>query len=128
MNKLTDEQIKNINKSITERENHEFGVKDVKLLAAIADEPYKLDKQGDFYLYKGLIDKVAKLGYLLSVQKPFKSCNIKTAFIAVITLLKLNGTELRASQNELQSFIECLKNGLESEIQQWLINTVVSDK
>ena len=127
MNKLTSEQITNINKSITEKEKQKFGVKDEKLLVTIAEEPYKLDRQGDFYLYKDLTDKAAKLGYLLSSQKPFKSCNIKTAFIAVITLLKLNGTELRSSPNELKSFLKHLKNGPESDIQEWLKNTVISD-
>ena len=84
-------------------------------MTEIATSPYRLDGTGDFYVHRNAIDKAAVLCLAISGKKPFKSCNVKTGIISMITLLELNGVSLHNYKESLPDLSNCLQNDSSEE-------------
>ena len=81
--------------------------------------------QGSFggqEFYPDLFSKVGALGHSLISNHPFVDGNKRTGFEAMRLMLRLNGHDLRASENEKFEFtMEIAKGKLnEAEIADWL--------
>lgn len=125
MNRLTVKQLQFINESLAKLLNIESKLVDFKLLEYISNTPYELEKGGDFYVYKSVVDKAARMVVLFSENKPFANLNIKTGIIAAITMLEINGIYLCYEQSELSAFITMQKTGMSYKaVRIWLMNHI----
>ena len=73
-------------------------------------------------LYPELFSKVAALGHSLIQNHPFADGNKRTGFASMRLMLRLNGYDLRASQNMKFQFVIHIATGKysEQEIADWL--------
>lgn len=78
-------------------------------------------------LYPTVIDKSARMAYSICKNHPFVDGNKRSAVIAMLVLLRINGVELTYSQHELVSLGVGISNDLITyeEIASW-INAHVS--
>lgn len=118
MNKLTPEQLMLLNRKVT-------GEKDVVLqenfneLKRITNIPYQKNEEL-FYEFKTVIDKAAKLGNLIALQKPFVKGNKETAIVAMLTLLDINGRKVENYANDIDELCKYLEEPTEENIREWI--------
>jgi death on curing protein len=91
------------------------------LLAAIA-RPFQTFDGGE--LYQSPFEKAAALGESLVINHPFMDGNKRTAFLAMIALLKEYGIEFYVQENEVYDFIIAMSTGEKKfdAIVNWLKN------
>lgn len=119
MNKITAKQLIRLNGTVTARNEVPISEKQKKILEEIAQSPYILDEKF-FYVYKTTIEKSAKLGCELINRKPFDNGNGKTALLASLTLLDLNGFKLTPYQDDLKSLAESMQNNDVEACTEWI--------
>lgn len=118
MNKLTPEQLMLLNRKVT-------GEKDVVLqenfneLKRITNIPYQKNEEL-FYEFKTVVDKAAKLGNLIALQKPFVKGNKETAIVAMLTLLDINGRKVENYANDIDELCKYLEEPTEENIREWI--------
>ncbi len=97
MNKLTPNQLLMLNRKITKGidpnasgESAPISPDRMQLIIEIARAPYETNP-GNFYIYKGIVRKAARLGCVIVGRRPFERGNHGTAVLALMTLLTVNG-------------------------------------
>jgi death on curing protein len=95
------------------------GIRDVALLSASLARPQHLLTYGE---EPTLFDLAAAYGYGLAKNHPFIDGNKRTAFVAMITFLELNGYTIDVPEPEVVVKMENLAMGLESQdsLAEWL--------
>ena len=96
------------------------GVRDERLLQSALARPEQLQAYGD--PTPDLADLAASLAYGIAHNHPFVDGNKRTAFVAYVTFLSLNGIELLASSEQRYLTILALAEGKlkEKEFAAWL--------
>jgi death-on-curing protein len=96
------------------------GLRDENLLESAVYRPQVTF--GGQELYPDLFSKAAALGHSLIQNHPFADGNKRTGFASMRLMLRLNGYDLRASQNMKFQFVINIATGKysEQEIADWL--------
>lgn len=119
MNKITAKQLIRLNGTVTDRNEVPINEKQKRIIEEIAQSPYILDEKY-FYVYKTTIEKSAKLGCELINRKPFDNGNGKTALLASLTLLDINGFKLTAYQDDLKTLAERMQKNDVDACTEWI--------
>jgi len=122
MNKVTDLHLVEINKLISEKENQPSGVLDMEALTGIVAEVYRIAPRDGTYIYRSIVDKAVKYGTMLAASRAFQSCNMKTAVVAVITVLALNNVKLSNYEGGIQTLAGYLKEGDGISSRNWILD------
>jgi death on curing protein len=85
-----------------------YGIRDENLLESALARP-KATLEGK-YLHKNIFEKSAAYGYHLCKNHPFIDGNKRIALIAMVTLLYVNGYELKISEKEIYLLIMGIAN------------------
>jgi death-on-curing protein len=95
-------------------------IRDHNLLLSAINRPFQTFDGKE--LYPGPFEKAAALGESLIINHPFVDGNKRTAFLAMIALLKEYGKELSVKENEIYNFIIKMSTGEKrfEEILAWL--------
>ena len=120
MRYLTPEQILFIHARLIAETGGEHGLRDLGLLLSAVARP-----EGTFdgdELYPDLYHKAAALMESLINNHPFVDGNKRTGVASAAMFLRINGTQLTASREELESFVLSIARGEESveTIAEWL--------
>lgn len=102
MNMLSLEQLLEIHSLIAETTGGGTGLRDLgRLEAAIATQTQNVFGEE---LYPGIIDKAAALIRGIVADHPFVDGNKRTAMLAGLTLLEINGIQFVANPGEIEDF------------------------
>jgi len=96
---LSLEQILDFHESVINRYGGTHGIRDRGLLESAIAQPRQSAFQTD--IYPTLPEKAAALAFFISENQPFLDGNKRTAAVALVTFLRLNGVDLSASDDEL---------------------------
>lgn len=122
MNKLTPEQIIFVYNKVSGR-NYAFNSPQVNFEAiqSITKEAWKHAEDEAKYKYLNIQSKAAVMCLELSRQKPFPDNNLKTAMLASITMLELNGFYIKLDETTAQHLAIMLtdKNTDYKELAEW---------
>jgi len=113
----------NINREIISTYGLTHGILNEKALESILET---MKYKGSLLKSKkeNLAEKAAYLLYELIAQHPFVDGNKRTALIATITFLELNGYQLEFGEKEAEELTITIGSGKIShpEVRQWIIN------
>jgi death-on-curing protein len=117
---LTVEEIVSLQEKIIAKTGGRAGVRDVKLLEYTAFVCSL--SSSDLNLYKSIEDKAARMAYGICQNHPFFDGNKRTAIMAMLVMLRVNGFKISYTQKELISLALDLANGgLEPKaVKDWL--------
>ncbi len=102
MNILSLEQLFELHSLVVEATGGSIGLRDLgRLEAAIAAQTQNVF---DEELYPGLIDKAAAMIRGIIADHPYVDGNKRTAMLAGLTLLEINGVLFKAKLGELEDF------------------------
>lgn len=105
------------------------GVRDENLLASAVNTPFQTFMGND--LYPSIYDKAAQLCYGIANNHPFTDGNKRTALHSMYVYLIINGYDITATQQDVESLIINVAAGnmTNTELAEWLReNTIRSDK
>ena len=100
---LTKEQIFILHKCIYDRYGGSYGLRDEGLLDSALMAPFQSFAGED--LYPEDKDKIAHMAYALIGNHPFSDGNKRIGALALLTLLQINGYEVKATNEELTELI-----------------------
>ena len=100
---LTKEQIFILHKCIYDRYGGSYGLRDEGLLDSALMAPFQTFGGQD--LYPEDKDKIAHMAYALIGNHPFSDGNKRIGALTLLTLLQLNGYEVKATNEELTELI-----------------------
>ena len=106
-----------------------FGLRDEGALESALARPFQTFGGKD--LYDSLFKKVAAICESIILNHPFVDGNKRTAFLAMLMILKQENMELSADENEIYSFLVSIASGKRNfeTIEEWLKeNTVFINK
>lgn len=95
------------------------GLRDLGLLQSAAMMPQQ--QFGGFYFHEGLAGKAAAYLYHLAANHPFVDGNKRTATLAAIIFLDINGAETLPSPDELEKVTWAIADGsmTKPELTEW---------
>lgn len=85
------------------------GIRDEKILLSSIYSPYQTFGRED--LYPTIIDKSARMSYLIVKNHPFVDGNKRTAFLVLSTMLVLNNITLFAEKKDIIRIFQKLESG-----------------
>lgn len=96
------------------------GVRDENLLASAVNTPFQTFMGND--LYPSIYDKAAQLCYGIANNHPFTDGNKRTALHSMYVYLIINGFDITATQQDVESMIIDIASGnmTNTELAQWL--------
>ena len=97
-----------INQKLVSNPEDELSEYSEKRLKEIAEIPYMQDEKL-FLIYGAKFEQAAKLGCLIATRKPFKQENNKTALLALLITLDINGVRIVDYENDLTQLLEFLQ-------------------
>jgi len=95
---LSLEQVLDIHHRVIERYGGTHGLRDQRLLESALAQPRQSAFQSD--IYPTVPEKAAALAFFISENQPFLDGNKRTAAVALIAFLRINGLDLKASNEE----------------------------
>ncbi len=100
------------------------GLRDLGLLQSAAMMPQQ--QFGGFYLHEGLAGKAAAYLYHLAANHPFVDGNKRTATLAAINFLDINGVENLPDPDELEKVTWAIADGsmTKPELTEWFRNQI----
>ena len=119
---ITKDQVLRLHKSIYERYGGSYGVRDESLLDSALEAPLQTFAGQDLYPME--LDKIVRLGYGLFSNHPFLDGNKRIGALVLLTLLELNGYEIRATNKEYADVIYSVAAGCiyDDELLDWVLN------
>lgn len=123
---LTKEQIFILHKCIYDRYGGSYGLRDEGLLDSALMAPFQTFAGED--LYPEDKDKIAHMAYALISNHPFHDGNKRIGALALLTLLKINGYEVKATNEELTELIYKVAQSEadDHDIKAWIVTHSVS--
>ena len=123
---LTKEQILLLHKCIYDRYGGSYGLRDEGLLDSALMAPFQTFAGED--LYPEDKDKIAHMAYALIGNHPFHDGNKRIGALALLTLLKFNGYEVKATNEELTELIYKVAQSEsdDRDIKAWIVTHSVS--
>lgn len=121
MNYLFPHQILFLHKRVIETSGGSQGVRDQGLLESAVYRPQASFGGAD--LYPDLFSKAAALGHSIVKNHPFVDGNKRTGFEAMRLLLRMNGFDLRAGEDQKFDFVLKIASDPETDehrIAEWL--------
>ena len=117
---LTKEQVMMLHKCIYDRYGGSYGLRDEGLLDSALMAPFQTFGGQD--LYPEDKDKIAHMAYALIGNHPFHDGNKRIGALALLTLLKLNGYEVKATNEEFTELIYKVAQGEanDRDIKTWI--------
>ena len=117
---LTKEQIFILHKCIYDRYGGLYGLRDEGLLDSALMAPFQTFAGED--LYPEDKDKIAHMAYALIGNHPFRDGNKRIGALTLLTLLQLNGYEVKADNEELTELIYRVAQGAgnDRDIKYWI--------
>lgn len=102
------------------------GVRDAGLLASALARPQQRFAYGDAGV--SLAALAAAYGYGIALNHPFVDGNKRTAFVATLLFLQLNGHDLRATpQERYETFLALADGSLsEADLAAWLADRLIA--
>ncbi len=119
MNKLTAEQLILLNKKITEDHMYMPSEECMNMIKEISDLPFNKERMF-LFKYRDAIDRAVALGGEIIRQKPFARENNKTALLAFMTMLELNGYQLVDTSADLEELYRMLKEQNTAKCREWI--------
>lgn len=95
---LSLEQVLDIHRRVIERYGGTHGLRDQRLLESALAQPRQSAFQSD--IYPTIPEKGAALAFFISENQPFLDGNKRTAAVAWISFLRLNGFDLKVTNEE----------------------------
>lgn len=99
MIKLTKEQVVSIHSSLIKASGGTDGVRDDGLLESALESPFQTFDGHD--LYPSIIQKAARIGYLLVSNHPFIDGNKRIGIHIMLVFLAINGIDISCTQEDL---------------------------
>lgn len=99
MIKLTKEQVVSIHSSLIKASGGTDGVRDEGLLESALESPFQTFDGHD--LYPSIIQKAARIGYLLVSNHPFIDGNKRIGIHIMLVFLAINGIDISCTQEDL---------------------------
>ena len=123
---LTKEQIFILHKCIYDRYGGSYGLRDECLLDSALMAPFQTF--AGVVLYPEDTDKIAHMAYALIGNHPFHDGNKRIGALALLTLLKFNGYEVKATNEELTELIYKVAQSEadDRDIKAWIVTHSVS--
>ncbi|PIP83847.1 MAG: type II toxin-antitoxin system death-on-curing family toxin [Elusimicrobia bacterium CG_4_9_14_3_um_filter_62_55] len=120
MNYLYPNQVIFLHKRVVEVSGGSHGVRDQGLLESAVYRPQAAFGGAD--LYPDLFAKAGALGHSIIKNHPFVDGNKRTGLESMRLMLRMNGFDLRAGENQKFDFVMKVSSGGtdEHEIAQWL--------
>ena len=117
---LTVEDIYELHRELEDAFVLSSGVRDKNLLASAVNIPFQTFMGKDLYPF--LYDKAAQLCYGIANNHPFTDGNKRTALHSMYVYLIINGFDITASQQEVETLIINVAAGnmTNVELAQWL--------
>lgn len=117
---LTVEDIYELHRELEDAFVLSSGVRDKNLLASAVNAPFQTFMGSDLYPF--LYDKAAQLCYGIANNHPFTDGNKRTALHSMYVYLIINGFDITASQQEVETLIINVAAGnmTNVELAQWL--------
>lgn len=106
---LTQEQALELHRRAIEEHGGSPGVRDLGLFSAAMAVPQQAF--GGQYLHGSIAEMAAAYLFHLCMNHAFEDGNKRVAVSSALTFLRLNGYELRASNDELESFTLAVADG-----------------
>jgi death-on-curing protein len=103
MKKLTKTQVLLLHQALIEAHGGSAGIRDEGLLDSALETPFQTF--GGQYLLPTVQQKAVRLGFGLIMNHPFVDGNKRIGTHVMLTLLAMNGIELKYTQNELYEII-----------------------
>lgn len=119
---LTKRQIILLHKQLIDETGGTQGLRDEGMLESALAAPFQ--EFQSFSPYPTIQQKAARLGYGLVMNRPFVDGNKRIGAHAMLTLLVLNGIELKYTQEELSKVILDLAAGIREydDLLHWILN------
>ena len=119
---LTKRQILLLHDQLINETGGTQGLRDEGMLESALAAPFQ--EFQSFSPYPTIQQKAARLGYGLVMNHPFVDGNKRIGAHATLTLLALNGIELKYSQEELSEIILDIAAGIRKyeNLLQWILN------
>lgn len=114
MIKLTVEQIEKLHDAAINKTGGSLGIRDKGLIESAVNTPFQTFGGQD--LYPSLEEKAVRLGYGLTMNHGFIDGNKRIGALALLTLLEINGKELKCTDQELEDVFLVLGAGEMSDI------------
>ncbi|WP_452228629.1 type II toxin-antitoxin system death-on-curing family toxin [Lacinutrix sp. MEBiC02404] len=113
-----------LNKIISDASGGGYGLRDENLLLSALNRPFQTFDGKD--LYPTIIDKSAALFESIIINHPFIDGNKRMAYAFMIAVLKEDGFEVNATEDEKYEFvIEASRGNLDFEfIKKWLVKHI----
>lgn len=121
MNYLYPNQVLYLHKRVLEVSGGAQGVRDLGLLESAVYRPQATFGGAD--LYPDLFSKAAALGHSLIKNQPFLDGNKRTGFESMRLMLRMNGFDLRAAEDQKFDFVLKISSDPETDehrIADWL--------
>ena len=109
MIRLTVEQIEKLHDSVINKTGGSLGIRDKGLVESAVNTPFQTFGGQD--LYPSLEEKAVRLGYGLTMNHGFIDGNKRIGALALLTLLEINGKELKCTDQELEDVFLVLGAG-----------------
>lgn len=109
MRELSKEMILKLHRETIIKHGGLDGVRDEELLLSSIYSPYQTFGGED--LYPTIIDKSARMSYLIVKNHPFVDGNKRTAFLVLSTMLVLNNITLFAGKKDIVRIFQKLASG-----------------
>ena len=124
MIKLTESQIINIHKTISQQTGGDDGLRDGNLLQSAIQSPFQTF--GEVDLYPTIIEKGARLGFGLISNHPFVDGNKRIGVLSLMVFLRLNnvnfappsaeviniGLGVASGEISYEKLVEIIRNGV----------------
>ena len=122
MIKLTKKQILMLHAQLIEETGGSTGLRDNNLLESAIETPFR--SFGGEELYPSIQAKAARLCYGLAMNHAMEDGNKRIGAHAMLVFLKLNGHELKYTQEELSDTILMMASGKigYEELLQWILD------
>ena len=119
---LTKRQLLLLHEQLLNETGGTHGLRDDGMLESALSAPFQ--EFQSFSPYPTIQQKAARLGYGLVMNHPFIDGNKRIGAHAMLTLLVLNGIELKYTQEELSEVILDLAAGIRKydDLLQWILN------
>ena len=109
MIRLTVEQIEKLHDAVINKTGGSLGIRDKGLVESAVNTPFQTFGGQD--LYPSLEEKAVRLGYGLTMNHGFIDGNKRIGALALLTLLEINGKELKCTDQELEDVFLVLGAG-----------------
>lgn len=106
---ITVNQAEKIHRAVVENFGGAQGIRDLPALESALSRPFQTFGGND--LYPSVLEKAAALIESILINHPFVDGNKRTGYVLMRSFLMLNGSDIRATEDEKYSFVVNIASG-----------------